>query len=166
MENYAEYLIKKKVSPADVAAMAAIVLALLFIAGSVGLWLGLASGLVVLAFGSYAAWLAATSRLKEYEYVVTNDHLDVDVITAGRRRRRLCGFDFGSMELCASVNDREKNSAMKRDFAKRYSAVSDTKAENARFAVFSGEEGLCLLVFEPDEKILDMMKTYVKSRVF
>lgn len=166
MDNYVEFLVKKKLTGGDIAKMAAIALALVFIVASVGLWLGLASAFVVLVFGGYVAWLAITSVTREYEYVVTNDHMDVDEIIAGRHRRRLCGFDFGSMEVCASVHDNNKNAEMKRQFTKRYEAASDPKAENAHFAVFSGEEGIGLLVFEPNEKILDAMKMYVKSRVF
>ncbi|MCH5186935.1 MAG: hypothetical protein J1F63_00930 [Oscillospiraceae bacterium] len=166
MENYVDFLVKKKITGGDAAKMAVVAIALVFIVASVGLWLGLASAFVVLVFGGYVAWLAITSITREYEYVVINDHMDVDEIIAGRHRRRLCGFDFGSMEICASVHDNDKNAEMKRKFTKRYDAASDPNAENARFAVFSGEEGIGLLVFEPNEKILDAMKMYVKSKVF
>ncbi len=166
MENYVDYLVKKKSGPGDAAKIAAVVLALAFISGAVALWIGIASGLVVLVFGCYPAFLLITGLRREYEYAVTADHLDVDEIIGGRRRRRLCGFDFDAMELCASVSDSDKSPEMRRQFAKTINAASSPKAENARFAVFSGEGGLNLLIFEPDDRILSAMRNYARSKVF
>ena len=166
MENYAEFLVKKRMSAGDIAKIALVAFALIFIVLSVSLWLGKASGFVVLIFGGYVAYLLITGIRREYEYIVTSDHLNVDEVIAQRHRRRICGFDFSAMELCASVHDPNKNGEMKRHFAKTINAASAPGAKNARFAVFSGEDGLCLLIFEPNDKILDSMRIYVKSKVF
>lgn len=165
MENYVDYLVKKKFGAGDAAKLAVVIFALAFISNSVAMWVGRASGLVVLAFGLYPAYLLVSGLRREYEYVVTADHLDVDEIIGGRRRRRLCGFDFDAMELCAPVADKDSAPEMSRDFAKTFNAASAPKAPNARFAVFSGEGGLNLLIFEPDERILAAMRGYARSKV-
>lgn len=166
MENYCEYLIKKKFSSSDLTKAGVIILALMFICVSVSLWLGVASALVILAFGGYGAWFLISGLKKEFEYVLTNDHLDVDEITAQRSRKRLCKFDIDTLEIIAAVNNADKNSEMKRTFAKTFDARSEKNAENAYFAVFSDEEGLKLLLFEPNEKILDGLRMYSRSKIF
>ena len=165
MENYTEYLVKKKFDGSDMAKYCLIVAAMFVICGGVTLFLGVASGLVLLVLGGYGAWWLASGLRKEFEYVLTNDHLDVDMIMGRRSRRRLCSFDMEAMEICARVNDPDKNSEMKRGFAKTIQAASAPNAENARFVVFSGEGGNNLLVFEPNDRIIEGMSLYAKSKI-
>ena len=166
MENYTEYLVKKKFDGGDMAKYCLVVAALFVISGGAALFLGFASGLVLLILGGYGAWWLASRLRKEFEYVLTNDHLDVDVIMGRRSRRRLCSFEMDAMELCARVNDPDRKGEMKRSFAKVIQAASAPDAENARFVVFSGEGGNNLLVFEPNDKIVDGMSIYARSRIF
>ena len=166
MENYIEYMVKKKFDGGDMAKSCLILAALLVICGGVALFLGPASGLVVLIFLGYGAWWLISGLRKEYEYVLTNDHLDVDMIMARRSRRRLCSFDMEAMELCARTGDPDKNSEMKRSFAKVHQAASAPNAANAYFVVFSGEGGNNMLVFEPNDRIIEGMSIYSRSKIF
>lgn len=166
MENYTEYLVKKKFDGGDMAKLCLIVAALLVICGGAAFFLGPASGLVLLVLGGYGAWWLASGLRREYEYVLTNDHLDVDVIMGRRSRRRLCSFDMEAMELCARVSDADKKAEMKRNFAKVIQAASAPNAQNARFVVFSGEGGNNLLVFEPSDRIIEGMSLYARSKIF
>ena len=166
MENYTEFLVKKKFDGADMARYCLIVGGLFVIVGGLTFFLGWASGLVVLILGGYGAWWLSSGLKKEFEYILTNDHLDVDVISGGRSRRRLCGFDMEAMELCARADDPEKNGEMKRSFAKTIQAASSPNAENARFVIFAGEGGCDLLIFEPNDRIVEGMSLYAKSRIF
>ncbi len=160
MESFAEYLVKKRPTGGDWAKIAALGIAVVLIVMLVTGYLGLPSGLVVLAFGSYGAWLLATGLSREYEYTITNDHLDVDEIIAQRSRKRLCGFELESLELCAGVHNPDKKGEMSRSFSKTIHAASSDDAENAYFAIFSAEDGVNLLIFEPNEKILGIMALY------
>lgn len=166
MESYVEYMIKKKFSAADVAKAAIIIFALLYICTSVGHWLGYASAFVLLIFGGYGAWYLISGLKHEFEYVLTNDTLDVDVVVAQRSRKRLCSFSIVAMEICAGVNNADKNSEMNRSFVKTIDARSCANAENAYFVVFSDEEGLKLLLFEPNERLLNEMSLYSRSKIF
>lgn len=166
MENFVEFLVKKKRTGSDTAKMLFIILALLFIVCTVSMWIGLASGLVILAFGGYGAWFLVSGLKREYEYSLTNDHLDVDEIVAQRSRRRLCGFDMEAMELCARVSDPDKKGELNRKFAGHYEAASAPDAGNAWFAVFSGDNGVNLLIFEPNEKLIEAMSMYARSKIF
>lgn len=166
MENYTEFLVKKKFTKGDCAKAGLIVLALLLIVCSISFWLGYASGFVVLVFGGYGAFYLITGIRREFEYVLTNDHLDVDEIIAQRRRRRLCEFDIERMELCARVTNPDKKGEMNRQFVKTIEAASKPGTENAYFAVFDSDTGVNLLIFEPNDKIIDAMSLYAKSKVF
>ncbi len=167
MDNYLEYLVKKKFSSKDMAKYFITVAAVFIVAGGVALSpLGWPSGLVVLAFGGYGAWWLVTGLKKEFEYILTGDHLDVDMITAGRSRKRLCSFDLEAMELCARIDDPAHAAEMKRDFSKTIQAASSPDAKGARFIVYSGEKGMELLIFEPDERIVDAMAMLARSKVF
>lgn len=166
MEGYLEFLVKKKFDSKDLTKYILIVAALFVIVGAVTLFLGWPSGLVVLAFGGYGSWWLASGLKKEFEYVLTNDHLDVDMITAGRSRKRVSSFDLETMEICARTDDPDRKGEMERQFSKVIQAASSPTAENARFAVYSGEDGLELLVFEPNEKIVDAMALQARSKVF
>ncbi len=165
MESYLEFMVKKKMTAKDVGIIALTVFALAFIVVLISLWIGPASGFVILAFGAYGAYLLITGRRREFEYILTNDQLDVDEIIAGRRRRRLCSFDLEEMELCARVSDPDKKGEMNRVFAKKIEAASAPDAENAYFAVFGEEQGLNLLIFEPNDRILDGMALYARSKI-
>lgn len=166
MENYVEQLVKKDFTKSDFAKYCLIVIALLAICGFISMLIGFASGFVVLIFGGYGAFYLITGLRREFEYALTNDHLDVDVIIGGRSRKRLCGFDMEAMEICARVNDPDKSSEMKRRFAKTIEAASSPKGENVYFAVFAGEGGNNLLIFEPGEKMLNEMLLYCRSKIF
>lgn len=166
MENYVEYLIKKKFSSSDMFKAAAVIFALLFICVSVGFWLGFASSLVLLIFGGYGAWYVIGGLKHEFEYILTNDHVDVDVIIAQRSRKRICSFSAENMEICASVNNADKKGELNRAFAKKIDARSSSDAENAYFVIFSDEEGLKLLLFEPNEAMLNAMMLYSRSKIF
>ena len=167
MENYVEYLIKKKFSSSDKVKCSIFIAVLLVICGGVSLSpLGWPSGLVVLAFGGYGCYYLVSGFKKEFEYILTNDHLDVDMITAGRSRKRLCSFDIEAVELCARVSDPDKKGEMKRSFTKVIQAASSPDAENARFLIFSAEDGINMLIFEPNDRIIDGMSIYARSKFF
>lgn len=166
MENYFEYMVKKKFGTADIVKYVLIALALFAVCGVIYPYLGLPSVFVVLIFGGYGSYYLASGLRKEFEYILTNDHLDVDMITAGRSRKRLCSFDMEAMELCARVNDPDRKGEMNRSFTKVIQAASSPDADNARFIIFSGEQGLYMLVFEPDDRIVDGMSLYARSKVF
>lgn len=167
MENYIEYLIKKKFGPRDMAKYVLILVVLFGVVGAISISpLGWPSGLVVLAFGGYGSWWLASGLRKEFEYIMTNDHLDVDMITAGRSRKRVASFDMEAVELCARIDDPDRKGEMNRDFSRTVQAASSPDAKNARFVVYSGEKGLELLIFEPNDKIVDAMSMYAKSKVF
>ena len=167
MEGYVEYLVKKKFSTSDKIKAVSIYFVLAAICGFIGMSpLGWPSALVVLVFGIYVAHRLSTGLSKEFEYILTNDHLDVDMITAGRSRKRLCSFDIEAVELCARISNPDRKGEMNRSFTKVIQAASAPDSKDAYFVIFSGEQGINMLVFEPDDRIIDGMSLYARSKIF
>ena len=93
MDNFIEQIVVKKTETRD------IIKRLGFFAGGLSLCftiltLGLMTGLLMiflfLAFGViWGAWYFIQSTFIEYEYIVTNNELDIDKIMARKKRKRL-----------------------------------------------------------------------------
>ncbi len=113
--------------------------------------------------GIYVVWWIFTSQRVEYEYSINGDSLDVHRIVSLRKRKKICSIpikDIESMKLGDSeVRDR--------NFRKVYVAAKNMNdTENNRYAVFvEPTYGKCLLVFNPNDDILNAMKPYMQREL-
>ena len=89
----------------------------------------------------------------EFEYILTNDELDVDKITARERRKQLLSVNVRSFEIFAPVRDEYKREFEDSTVAKRIDASSSPKSTKRWFAVFRDGEKRTLLIFEPGKKM-------------
>ena len=64
----------------------------------------------------YGAFLLSRQLNIEYEYILTNDNLDVDMIIARSRRREMLSVDVKTFEILAPVGD-EYNTELEREYA-------------------------------------------------
>ena len=92
MDHYNEQLVKKETEASDIAKKILIIAGTLLITGlcvySVFVFGFLP--LIVLVFGVfYLSWYLMTSTSVEYEYIVTNNDMDIDKIVGQRKRKRL-----------------------------------------------------------------------------
>lgn len=111
-DRYAEQLIGKLPDRADylkrglIAAGELLVLAVLAL---LSLWAGYAILLFTLTAAAGSLWLAKylwDGTNTEYEYIVTNDDLDVDKITGKRKRRRMITVNLKTVtELAPCLNE-------------------------------------------------------------
>ena len=97
MDNFCEQLVAKKRTGADIAK---IVLTLLgsMLLGSAVIYFALISVFLVLILGGMiiiglGAWIAAGFGV-EYEYIVTNNEMDIDKILGKRKRKRMITVDL------------------------------------------------------------------------
>lgn len=106
-----------------------------------------------------------TSRFKkEFEYIVTEDCIDIDVIMNKSKRKRLLTFNIAQMEIIASVKDTNYNHMLKRSFDKTIDATSRKSDANVYFALVE-KNGKTLLKFEPPREMLEMIQRYSRSKV-
>ena len=156
---FIEHLVKKKPTGVDTAKKIGIVLAvilLLLICFTIGF--GFVGPLaILLAFGvCYGAYWLISGMSVEYEYILTNKEIDVDKIVAQRKRKRLVTvsvktFDgFGPYKAAEHVH---------RNYDSRILACVSEDAPDAYYATFQHSTlGRCLLVFNPDDRIINNVK--------
>lgn len=96
MDNYREQLVAKRRTGGDTAKIVLTLLASIIIGSAViyfallaGLWVLIIGGMVLIGFG---AWLASGFGV-EYEYIITNNELDIDKILGKRKRKRMITVD-------------------------------------------------------------------------
>lgn len=157
MDIYVEQLIQKKSQPIDHIKRAAIVLAGLVLSIAVVVFSIIIRFLMLAIFAAgiiyFTVKLLAESSV-EYEYIVTNDCLDIDKIMGRSRRKRLI-----------SLNLRETT-----DFS-LYKQNAETKAETTVVATAGTDQNNCILivnhskhgktavVFTPDKRVKDAIKS-------
>lgn len=164
--DFKEYMVRRNLDIKNVlitlvAYIAAVVIGLIvfpYLAPLGGVALLVAVGLVYLAYHF-------TSRLKkEFEYILTDDNLDVDVIMNKSRRKRLLSFTVAQLEMIASVKDAQHNNVLGGNFDKKIDATSRRKDADVYFAIVE-KGGRTLLTFEPPKEMLEMMQKYARSKI-
>lgn len=106
-----------------------------------------------------------TSRLKkEFEYICTDDCLDIDVIMNKSKRKRLISFNVSKLEIIASVKDSQYNNMLGGNFDKKIDATSRRSDANVYFAIIE-KDGKTLLTFEPPKEMLEMLQKYARSKI-
>ncbi len=123
--------------------------------------------LIYLAFfifliGIYVVWYVFSIQKVEYEYSVSSGVLEISKIIALRKRKSMCKLQISDIDIL----DKDEKAIDKMHFAKRIEAFADINDENNYYAVFnSAAYGKTLLVFAPNEKILNAMKGHLKKDI-
>lgn len=120
-------------------------------------------GLFIFIGGIYAVWYVFSCQKVEYEYSVAGDELNVAKVIALRRRKRICKFSVREIEKLGKGEKTIENM----HFTKTFIAASDIDAvEENYYAVFNNPAyGKCLLIFSPNEQILQGMKSYLNKDI-
>lgn len=124
------------------------------------MYAGVMSILVILGTG-VGLYFAYKQFEVEYEYILTNDELEVDKITARERRKNLLSVDVRSFEVLAPVKEEYKREFEDTTIEKRIDASSSVKSTKRWFAVFRNDEKKTLLIFEPGKKMRASMKQLI-----
>ena len=151
MDNLAEQLIEKRRTGADLAKKALISVGALIIASFfmfVAIFMGLYVS-VILAVGVLAGaiWLLGNFNI-EYEYIVTNNEMDIDKIIGRRKRKRMITVDISKTEDFAPYPPENDVSA---DATVHAYSGSDTDAYY--LLVNHSDYGKVKVIFNPNKKI-------------
>ena len=100
----------------------------------------------------------------EFEYLFVNGEMDVDKIMSKSKRKKMGSFELSRTELVAPYNshdfDSYRNKQMKTlDFS---SGIPDHKIYGM---IVEGDQELLKILFEPNEKILQAMKSMAPRKV-
>ena len=153
MDSYAEYLVKKAPTSQDQGRNALMVIAALVIcAGTIFLVRFTGPLILVLTIVAiYGAYYLFTSQNVEYEYIVTNDELDIDKVIAKRKRSRLISVEIGKFTAFGKEEEAEPIS----DQATTVLCIGADAELGTYYADLETEEyGQTRILFTPNESVL------------
>lgn len=110
----------------------------------------------VFLFGIYGVWYTFSCQKVEYEYSVAGNDLDIAKIISLRKRKKICQVPIS--EITELTKDEKKIENVR--FFKTFAAARDVNAKGENYyAVYNDPAyGKCLLIFTPNEQILEGMK--------
>lgn len=151
MDNIAEQLVQKRRTSADLTkkvlvSLGALILAsfFMFIAIITGFYVSVIFAVGILAGG---VWLLGNFSV-EYEYIVTNNEMDIDKIIGRRKRKRMITVDISNAEDFAPYPSENDISA---DVTVHAYSGSETNAYY--LLVNHSGYGRVKVIFNPNEKI-------------
>lgn len=159
MDNCCEQNVQKARTAGDTAKIAAI-LVLSALLAAVGVFFGWMSGeLMVLAFAfafaigmmALGVWLTGFMII-EYEYILTNNEMDIDKIIGRRTRRRMITIDLSKATELAEYPTAAE---VKRDVTV---LAASSPERGARYLLTEHSDyGVVMVIFNPNEKLTEAM---------
>ncbi len=165
---FLEQIVKKQDTVKDKIAKAFILLGglLIFVVAFMFVWsqfFGPIAFLIAVG-GIYFAWFLITGLNLEFEYIFTNGEIDIDRISAKRKRKRITTVKVSSFESF-ELYDHEKYKSQKFDV--RINAGISIFAEGTYCAVYKGKDGQkCILTFNPSERMLDAINSKYRRKAY
>lgn len=172
MDTFIEQLVVRKSDTTDKIKISLLTLSLVLVIMLIFLLMGIFMEYafigIMLGFGvAYGYWYLITSFKVEFEYTLTNGELDVDKITAKRRRKRLITIKIKEIDIMAHVAGNDKNELINQNFKTVIDASSSPLSPNAFFiSVHHNKLGLTKLIFEPEQRIIGICRSVAPRKVF
>lgn len=165
--NYKEYLVKRKLGAAEILAMVMLYFAAFMLALCCLYYLRMLGGIEsLLAVGAfYLAYILASRLKKEFEYIIVEDSVDIDVIFNASKRKNLISFSVKQIEVMAAMNDTKYNSRLKKQFDKVIDASTWKKGAVVYFAILEHKGQKTIVKFEPSASCLEYMKEYAPDKI-
>lgn len=113
--------------------------------------------------GIYVVWYVFSIQKVDFEYSVVGDELNIAKVIALRKRKRVCKVPIREIEMIETSEKKIENMR----FMKTFTAAEDVDAtEGNYYVVFNSVAyGRCLLIFTPNEQILQGMKPYLNKDI-
>ena len=120
--------------------------------------------LVLAMIGAFTIWAVIPRILKvEYDYSVYGSDFIVAKVTAKSARKRKLKVEIKHIETLAKLTDED---IPNKKYVKRYDFTGAHDVSEVYFAEFRlPQRGLCLLLFVPNEKILEGMRPYLSREL-
>ncbi len=167
MDVFVEQLFERRIKPKElllkvvlfaVCAMTAGVLTLLLFTFMGGRFF-IFTFLIVPAMMYLAFYLSSRFNV-EIEYSLTNGAFDVDTIINRRKRNRIASFDCKDIESFGKYNDSQNYNC------KNIIYAANEDAEDKYYFIYQDKnKGKCLLVIEPNEKMIKGLKRCLPRQI-
>lgn len=166
MDIFLERIIKKKKDTFDkVIIFGSIVLALVLTTAIISIIGPYGFSFILIMGVAYLAYYIISSRRIEYEYALTNGDLDIDKIVAQRKRKRVISANCKEFEIFARLTGDKQNIATG-EGATIIKAVSSMDSGSVYFFTLNQKGKKTIVYFEPDDRMLNAIKTIVSRKVF
>ena len=171
MDIYFEHLVKMRKDTKSFGMLALIwgvILAILFLAVWL-LWVYLPLCLILVGFGIYSGVQLTKMLDGEYEYILTNGEIDVDIIIGKSKRNRIITFNCADIERIEKYN--AKNPLCEREKFEKTGMYCNKDDINAYSLVFKHKTlgSTCVTIDIPEkmqEKMLPFMNKLVEKDAF
>lgn len=159
MDIFCEYMVSRKRNAKDFGIIAGTVFAAILLSLLLTMLLG-AFAFVFICGVWFGAWWLVTMTDIEYEYIVTSTILDVDKITAKRRRKRILSIDLKEIADCRAIEDMTASGALK------VIDATPSGIEDGVYGIDFDKNGIKnRLLFKPGKKMLKEIKKASPSLV-
>lgn len=166
MDVFLEKIVRRKKTILDTAIVAGIIVLSLLVL-MILLSLSFLKAFVPLLFVGicYIAYVLIRNRNVEYEYIVTNGDLDIDMIIAQRKRKRIFSGACKDFEMVAKLTSGQYDYNTQ-NIKNRITAVSSMESPDVYFVSLIKDGQKQIVFFEPHAKMLEAFKKYIPRKIF
>ena len=165
MDTYCEQLVRMKKGAKFYFGIFGIWFGVLIIALLSLLFLRILSAVIIVAVG-YGAYYLSGFLSVEYEYIITNGTLDIDIIYSKRSRKRISSFELSDVESIEKYNGKQFD---KRRY-KNIVVAANANDPEAYLLTFSSDSGVSVAVISPNERtrseIIKFVPKFVGNTAF
>lgn len=174
MDIYSETLVKKKFSKSEKVKIKAyliacfvvpslLIIVIPYAAWAIKLPILMWVSLVLCGVFLIYVYLTLKKMLREYEYIITNDNLDFDVIINKKKRERLISIDIRTIE---EIGRYSESNFVGSSFEEVIHAERDSDAhDNFYLIVTHPKRKRVQVIFKPDSKMIEAMKKTLNPRL-
>lgn len=166
MDIFLEKIVRRKKTMMDVAMIVGIILfgiLILMFSSSIKFLASIITFILVIV--GYLMYVLIRSRSIEYEYIVTNGDLDIDMIIAQRKRKRIFTGNCKDFEMIAKLTSGQYDQNAQ-NIKRRIKAVSSMDSTDVYFISLVKDGQKTLVFFEPHSKMIESFKKYIPRKVF
>ena len=165
MENvFLEQMVKREGTTMDWIKRIGMILGGLILCGGSLVLLGSFFG-IVLVVVVWFGWILWRRLNKEYEYIYTDGHLDIDCVYHRSTRRSMVSIDCREFEIIAPAESEQYKKLFERKYDKELDAGRGGIRENTYIAICNREGNTLKMMFEPNDRILEAMKKYIPRKL-
>lgn len=162
---FKEQLVSVKKSSKDKLNQTLIIIASILLIIIAFMFGGLFIGPVAILGVLWGAWFLMSKLKKEYEYSLTNNELDIDVIYNKERRKKIMVIDMKKIHVMASIKDDRKQDEIER--AQKIMDFSNGEMTQDTYAIVCEKDGSVVRVLiTPNQEILNLMYKQAPNKVF
>ena len=155
MDTFVEQIIVRKKTPQQIMLAIMIMMLTSFLVVFTFIRLGTFALIVIAALG-YGMWWLLSGMNIEYEYCITNGDIDIDKITARRKRERVVSVSLQKVEFAGKYVPAQW---VERGVERLVIAAPSEKEEGLYcFSYRSKKRGHTLVVFQPNERVMEAFK--------